>query len=340
MVQDETPARRGSPTLVAAVDEGEVAGADADALEELLELGLQTGRIRALYGPGGEQAALPLYRRLPRGARARRERARGDRARSARSRASGSTSVSLATVGPGAFALSLARRRRRALRPPRPPGRAARDSVGSELRWRTKRYYMACLDLEGRRCLVVGGGPVGLEKARGLLECGARVTVVAPEVLEELRALAVEWLARAATRAATSTAASSSSRRRRTTAVNRRVFADAEARGLLCNVADVPELCSFILPAVHRVDPIAVAVSTGGASPALAQRLRARDRRASSGPSTPSSPRELRALRPWAKEHSRRTRSGGTTSSELVGAGAALRDDASRSSAPGPATRA
>ena len=59
-----------------------------------------------------------------------------------------------------------------------------------------------------------------------------------------------------------------------TRAVNERVYADADARGMLCNVVDVPELCSFILPAVHRADPIAVAISTGGASPALAQRLR------------------------------------------------------------------
>ena len=59
-----------------------------------------------------------------------------------------------------------------------------------------------------------------------------------------------------------------------TTSVNRRVFRDAESRALLCNVVDVPELCSFILPAVHRHEPIAVAVSTGGASPALAQHLR------------------------------------------------------------------
>jgi hypothetical protein len=53
--------------VVAAVDEGVVEGADADALAELLELGLQTGRVRALYGPGGEQAALGLFRRLPLG---------------------------------------------------------------------------------------------------------------------------------------------------------------------------------------------------------------------------------------------------------------------------------
>src|SRR5438045_5667600 len=66
MVADEE--RRGRlASLVAAVDEGEVDGEDAQALEELLELGLQTGRVRALYGPEGETAALALYRRLPRG---------------------------------------------------------------------------------------------------------------------------------------------------------------------------------------------------------------------------------------------------------------------------------
>jgi hypothetical protein len=66
MVQDEE--RRGKlADLVAAVDDGEVEGADADALAELLELGLQTGRVRAVYGPEGEQAALALFRRLPLG---------------------------------------------------------------------------------------------------------------------------------------------------------------------------------------------------------------------------------------------------------------------------------
>jgi len=66
MVQDE--GRRAKlADVVAAVDEGVVEGADADALAELLELGLSTGRVRALYGPGGEQAALGLFRRLPLG---------------------------------------------------------------------------------------------------------------------------------------------------------------------------------------------------------------------------------------------------------------------------------
>ena len=164
-----------------------------------------------------------------------------------------------------------------------------------------KRYYMACLDLEGRSCLVVGGGRVGLEKASGLLECGARVTVVAPQACAELRRLPVRWRRKPYDSsdleghflvvAATSI-----------TSVNRRVYADAEARSLLCNVADVPELCSFILPAVHREGPIAIAVTTGGASPALAQRLR--DQAAAQiGPPHAELARQLGDLRPWAKRH-------------------------------------
>lgn len=164
-----------------------------------------------------------------------------------------------------------------------------------------RRYYMACLDLTGRSCLVVGGGGVGLEKARGLLEVGARVTVVAPEVEPELLDLPVEWIR---SRYATPTlddrwlvVAATPDR-----GVNRKVFAEAERRGIFCNVADDPELCSLILPAVHRVDPIAVAVSTGGASPALAQRLRAEIAEVVR-PEHARLARELRALRPWAKEN-------------------------------------
>jgi hypothetical protein len=93
--------------LVAAIDDGEVEDEDAATLEELLELGLQTGRIRAHYGPGGEQAALSLYRRLPRGAElaaSAREVSAALRALEGRELAS----VELTAVGPGAFALSLA----------------------------------------------------------------------------------------------------------------------------------------------------------------------------------------------------------------------------------------
>ena len=119
--------------------------------------------------------------------------------------------------------------------------------------------------------------------------------------MAELQELPVEWLRRAYRSsdlegrflviAATSTAP-----------LNRRIHADAEARSLLCNVVDVPELCSFILPAVHRQGPIAVAVSTGGASPALAQRIRA-EIATRIGPEYADLARRLRLLRPWAKTH-------------------------------------
>jgi hypothetical protein len=106
MVQDEGRRER-LAALVADVDEGEVEGATAEALEEILELGLGTGRLRALYGPGGEQAALLAFRRLPRGA----ELARGARdVTEALGALEGRRidSVSLANAGPGAYVLSLA----------------------------------------------------------------------------------------------------------------------------------------------------------------------------------------------------------------------------------------
>jgi siroheme synthase-like protein len=163
------------------------------------------------------------------------------------------------------------------------------------------RYYPLFADVRGRRCLVVGAGPVGLEKARGLVDCGADVTVVAPEAEREIGTLAARWLPRAYRSEDLDgcvLACAATSRPE----VNRRVFEDAEARGILCNVADVPELCSFILPAVHRADPIAIAVSTGGASPALAQRIR--DEIAGRyGAEHAELARRLEALRPWAREN-------------------------------------
>ena len=105
MVADEE--RRGRlASLVAAVDEGEIREEDAQAAEELLELGLQTGRVRALYGPGGEQAALRVYRQLPHGKEL------GEAAREV-TRALSSLegeileSIGIQAVGPAAFVLSL-----------------------------------------------------------------------------------------------------------------------------------------------------------------------------------------------------------------------------------------
>ena len=171
-----------------------------------------------------------------------------------------------------------------------------------------KHYYMACLDLEGRSCLVVGGGTVALEKVRGLLDCGARVTVVAPQIVDELSALDVELSAldvelvergyRASDLDGRFLVVAATSKTR----LNREISRDARARSLLCNVVDVPELCSFILPAVHREGPIALAVSTSGASPVLAQRLR-ESLGAQIGPEHAQLARRLRELRPWVKAH-------------------------------------
>ena len=138
-------------------------------------------------------------------------------------------------------------------------------------------FYMAAIKLKGRRCLVIGGGDVGLEKVEGLLLCDADVTVIAPAVVSELARYAAEgsitwdqrefhdgdldgaFLAIAATG---------------DTDVNVAVYESAERRAMLVNVVDVPPLCNFILPAIIRTGPLAIAISTAGASPALAKRIR------------------------------------------------------------------
>ena len=138
-------------------------------------------------------------------------------------------------------------------------------------------FYIACLRLTGRRCVVIGGGNVGLEKVEGLLACDADVTLVAPEAHPELVQLALEgsinWERRGYESgdldgALIAIAATDD------TDLNVRVFDDAEARAMLVNVVDVPPLCNFILPAIVRTGPLAVAISTAGASPALAKRMK------------------------------------------------------------------
>ncbi|MBV9164793.1 MAG: bifunctional precorrin-2 dehydrogenase/sirohydrochlorin ferrochelatase [Solirubrobacterales bacterium] len=139
------------------------------------------------------------------------------------------------------------------------------------------RFYIACLRLTGRRCVVVGGGEIGLEKVEGLLACDADVTLVAPEAHPELAQLALEgsllWQQREYRSddldgALIVIAATSD------TDVNIAVFEDAEERAMLVNVVDVPPLCNFILPAIVRTGPLAIAISTAGASPALAKRMK------------------------------------------------------------------
>ena len=138
-------------------------------------------------------------------------------------------------------------------------------------------FYIACLRLSGRKCLVVGGGEIGLEKVEGLLACDGRVVLIAPDAEPALQKLAeegsIEWIRKRYERgdlentfmaiAATND-----------TDVNIAVYNDAEERAMLVNVVDVPPLCNFILPAIVRVGPLAIAISTAGASPALAKRMK------------------------------------------------------------------
>src|SRR3954453_21491053 len=139
-------------------------------------------------------------------------------------------------------------------------------------------FYSAFLKLTGRRCVVVGGGSIGLEKVEGLLACDGRVVLIAPEAEPELQKLAQEgllvWLRReyqpGGLEATFIVIAATND-----TDVNIAVYNDAEARAMLVNVVDVPPLCNFILPAIVRTGPLAIAISTAGASPALAKRMKA-----------------------------------------------------------------
>src|SRR5882757_281848 len=139
-------------------------------------------------------------------------------------------------------------------------------------------FYIACLKLSGRKCLVVGGGHIGLEKVEGLLACGGDVTLQAPAAHPQLQALAeegsIEWDRREyqgpedLEGAFLVIAATDDSE------VNIGIYYDAEKRAMLANVVDVPPLCNFILPAIVRTGPLAIAISTAGASPALAKRIK------------------------------------------------------------------
>lgn len=139
------------------------------------------------------------------------------------------------------------------------------------------RYFPVNLDLQGRKVLVVGGGPVGEGKARGLVEAGAAVTLVSPVVttpLQEMEArgeLAVRlrefapedlegfFLIIGATN---------------DPAVNKQVYDLASARNLLCNIVDHRALCNFLTPSLFNRGPIQISVSTGGVSPTIGQLIR------------------------------------------------------------------
>jgi len=136
---------------------------------------------------------------------------------------------------------------------------------------------MLAWKLDVTHVLVVGGGEVATQRARSLLYAGAQVRVVAPRVSPELRRR-IAWgeLAWSERRYESNDL---DEIRLVMVAIDepeesRRVAAEARARGIPVNVADVPALCDFYMPAVHRDGPVQVAVSTGGHGPAIAQRVR------------------------------------------------------------------
>jgi precorrin-2 dehydrogenase / sirohydrochlorin ferrochelatase len=139
-------------------------------------------------------------------------------------------------------------------------------------------FYIACLKLTGRKCLVVGGGDIGLEKVEGLLACGGSVSLLCPEAHPELQALAeegsIEWDRREYAGPEDLEGAFMVIAATNDSEVNIGVYYDAEKRAMLANVVDVPPLCNFILPAIVRTGPLAIAISTAGASPALAKRMK------------------------------------------------------------------
>ena len=142
---------------------------------------------------------------------------------------------------------------------------------------KANRYYPLFLDLTGKVCVVVGGGRVADRKVRALLTCGARVRVVSLRVCKSIRKLSeakrIELLERAYETAdlrdATLVFAATND-----VLTNGRVSQDARERGIPVNVADSPDLCDFIVPAVIRREPIVIAISTSGTLPMLARRLR------------------------------------------------------------------
>lgn len=152
---------------------------------------------------------------------------------------------------------------------------------------RDKVFYPVFLDIEGRRCLVVGGGPVATEKVEKLVAHGAAVRLVSPQLTPELEAMVaggeIHELRRRAYEPEDLDGCFLVIAATNLDAINRMVWQDAEAAGVTCNVVDVPPLCNFIVPSIVRRGELALAVSTGGASPVVAKHIR-RDLEARYGP--------------------------------------------------------
>ena len=138
-------------------------------------------------------------------------------------------------------------------------------------------YYPVYLDVKDRLCVIIGGGPIGEGKIASLLECGANIRMICPDVTEDVQDMADTGVIHLEKRvyeegdlegAFIVIAATNDN------TVNRRIADEAESLGVLLNVADVTHLCNFIAPSVVRKGEVTVAISTAGLSPALARKLR------------------------------------------------------------------
>ena len=138
-------------------------------------------------------------------------------------------------------------------------------------------YYPVYLDVKERCCVIVGGGPIAEGKIAALLECGAQIRMISPEVTDEVQDMADTGALRLEKReyrdgdlegAFIAIAATDD------TSLSRRIAKEAGERNVPLNVADVTHLCTFIAPAVVRRGEVTAAISTGGLSPALARKLR------------------------------------------------------------------
>lgn len=138
-------------------------------------------------------------------------------------------------------------------------------------------YYPVFLNLAGKRCVIIGGGTIAQGKIGGLLQAGCEIIVISPDATPGIRQAAqrgdITWLERTyqpgdLEGAFIGVAATN------VWHVNREIYEEAERLGVLLNVVDDPDLCSFIAPSIVKREPVTLAISTGGASPALARKLR------------------------------------------------------------------
>lgn len=138
-------------------------------------------------------------------------------------------------------------------------------------------YYPVYLNLAGKRCVIIGGGTIAQGKIGGLLQAGCQITVVSPDATPGIRQAAqrgdIVWLQRTY-RAGDLEGSFIGVAATNVWHVNREIYEEAERLGVLLNVVDDPDLCSFIAPSIVKREPVTMAISTGGASPALARKLR------------------------------------------------------------------